>query len=105
MDGLAAVLERAAPARHVVFEHTAKVADQALDRLGRAGRERTERVRTDERVQLVELIDVAARATAALEPLEDLDADRQPVAARRTEPARLAREEALHVERALERAV
>src|SRR5689334_21701324 len=100
MRGLhAARGDRAAARAHVLLEQRPEVLEQPLHRLGRAGRQGAERIGADGAVELLELVDVAARALAVLDPLEQRHPVRQPVAAWRAEAARLAREEALEVER------
>src|SRR5437667_8864019 len=105
MHGLSPRGERTAAGAQMLLEQRPEMADQTLDGLGGAGRVRAERVRADEAVELIEQVDVGRRSLAALEPLQDLDAERQAVATRRAEPARLAREEPMQIERALERVV
>src|SRR5438093_13768979 len=90
--------ERAASLLHVVLEDPAEVLVQPLHRLRSTSGVRAERVRSDVPEQVVEQLQVAHRALAALDALQEVDAERQPVAARRAESARFAREESLQVE-------
>src|SRR5438552_14866701 len=105
MNGLAPGAERTASAGDMLFENVAEVPDQALDGLRRARGQRAKRVRPDEGVELVEQVDVGSGPATLLDALEDLDAHRQAVTARRAKSARLACEEALQVQRALDGAI